>query len=96
MFLDKYLDEYYLEQVYSNYNLNYLQSLDEENFNKIYKVFQKHGFYFIEDIIENYIHLFTIDTKLLESGILKLKEKLGDNFVYIIGDDLSFLDEIEK
>ena len=33
------------------------------------------------------------DKEFINKGILKLKDKLGDNFVYLIGNDLSYLDE---
>ena len=32
----------------------------------------------------------------LEKGILKLREKLGNDFVYIIGNDMKYLNEIIK
>ena len=38
MFLDKYLNEVYLDILYSNYEEIYLNNLDEINFNKIYTI----------------------------------------------------------
>ena len=94
MFLDKYLDNFYYDLVYDNYDSSYLEGLDENNFVSVYNVFSKYNFYFINDIILNYMELFEMEPNDLEKGILKLKEKLGNDFVYIIGNDMKYLNEI--
>ena len=96
MFLDKYLDNFYYNLVYDNYDSSYLEGLDENNFRDVYNIFSKYNFYFINDIILNYIELFEMDPNDVEDGILKIKEKLGNNFVYIIGNDMKYLNEIIK
>lgn len=92
MFLDKYLNEIYLSMLYEKYEEWYLNQLDEDNFNKIYNLLQRYNFYFIEDIIINYLEIFEYEEEILEKNILKLKEKLGDNFVWEIGNNLSYLE----
>ena len=94
MFLDKYLDNFYYDMVYGNYDSSYLEGLDESNFVAVYNVFSKYNFYFINDIILNYIELFEMNPEDVEKGILKLKDKLGYDYVYIIGNDMKYLDEI--
>lgn len=96
MFYNKYLDDYYLEELFNNYDINYLKSINEEIFTKVYNIFKKYNFYYIEDIIENYLDLFTIDDKIIEEKILLLKKELGDNFVFIIGEDMSYLERLSK
>ena len=94
MFLDKYLDDFYYDLVYENYDSSYLEGLDENNFKAVYDVFSKYSFYFINDIILNYIELFEMDPDEVEKGIINLYHKLGNNFVFIIGNDMKYLDEI--
>ena len=94
MFLDKYLDNFYYDMVYDNYDSSYLEGLDENNFVAVYNVFSKYNFYFINDIILNYIELFEMNPEYVEKDILKLKDKLGYDYVYIIGNDMKYLDEI--
>ena len=94
MFLNKYVNDVYLDMIYSNYNNDYLNSLDENNFIEIYNLFKKYNFYFINDIILNYLEIFEMSYDDVDNGIISLKEKLGDNFVYIIGNDMTYLDEI--
>ena len=94
MFLNKYVSNIYLDMIYSNYNNDYLNSLDENNFIEIYNLFKKYNFYFINDIILNYLEIFEMSYDDVDNGIISLKEKLGDNFVYIIGNNMTYLDEI--
>ncbi len=94
MFLEKYLNSTYLTLVYNNYDENYLKFLDETKFLRIYMLLKKYGFNFINDIIVKYIEIFEMDEKYVESEILKLKNKLGQNFVYIVGNDMTYLNEI--
>ena len=92
MFLDKYLNETYLDFLYDKYEKWYINEIDETNFNKIYMLFKQYEFYFIEDIIINYLEIFNLSKEIVEQGIITLKEKLGDNFVWIIGNDISYLE----
>ena len=94
MFLNKFVNDVYLDMIYSNYNNDYLNSLDENNFIKIYNLFKKYNFYFINDIILNYLEIFEMSYDDVDNGINKLRDKLGENFVYIIGNNMTYLDEI--
>lgn len=92
MFLEKYLDGFYYNMVLDNYEYEYLKTLDEDNFKEVYNLLMKYNFYFINDIILNYIEIFELDTKLLEEKINILKEELGDNYIYIIGNNMRYLE----
>lgn len=94
MFLNKYLDEFYLEQILNNYDKDYLETVDESNFIAIYNLFKKYNFYFINDIILKYLEIFTLDISYIEKEILKLKDKLGTNYIYLIGNNITYLEEI--
>ena len=94
MFLEKYLNEIYLNLIYDKYEEDFINNMDKTNFEEIYNLLKKYNFYFIEDIIITYLEIFTLDKDLVEQGIIKLKENLGENFVNIIGNDLRYLEEI--
>jgi len=94
MFLYKYLNETYLDLLYDKYEEWYINELDETKFTDIYNLFKGYGFYFINDIIIYYLELFEYDNEIINKRILKLKEKLGINFIYHIGNNLSYLDEL--
>jgi len=94
MDLKKYLNNTYYNLSINQYDFDYLNSLNEDNFLRIYMLFKKYGFYFINDIIIKYLEIFEMDENYVESEILKLKNKLGHNFIYIIGNDMTYLNEI--
>lgn len=96
MFIYKYVNDFYFSMVMFNYDTEYLNSLDEDNFVKIYNLFKKYKFYFIEDIVLNYLEIFSMEYDVVEEGMALLKDKLGDNFVKIIGSNMNYLDEIIK
>jgi len=91
---DKYLTEPFLTCFYETYEEDYLKSLDEENFLKVYNLFKNINCYFIEDIILNYLEIFSLDVNCLEESLENLKHKLGDNYISQIGKDMTILDEV--
>ena len=94
MFLDKYLNSTYLDLVYDNYDEDYINLLDENNFNKVYMLLKNNNFYFIDDIILNYLELFEIEEKYVELAINDIKTILGNEFVQKIGKNMTLIDKI--
>ena len=94
MFLEKYINSTYYNMILNNYSNEYLNSLDESNFIKIYNLFKKYKFYFVDDIILRYLEIFDMDEEDVEDKINLLKEELGEKYIYIIGADLRYLDKI--
>ena len=94
MFLEKYLNEFYLDFVYDNYEEDYLKLLDENNFEQVYKLLKNNNFYFLDDIILNYLELFEIEEKYVELAIGDIKSNLGDNFALQIGQNMTLIDKI--
>ena len=93
---NKYLDDFYKEELLENYDKEVIDSIDKSNGKKVLEVLNKYNFYFLEDVILNYIDIFMMDAVDVEKGILRLRKKLGDDYLIKIGDDLSILDEIIK
>ena len=61
MFLEKYLSEQKLNLIFSIYDDWFIEGLNEDNFKKVYNIFKKYGFYFIDDIILNYLEIFEMN-----------------------------------
>ena len=68
--------------------------VDEENFNKVYMLLKNNNFYFIDDIILNYLELFEIEEEYVQLAITDIKSVLGDNFVEQIGKNMTFINKI--
>lgn len=96
MFIRKYVKEFTYNQVLENYSKEYLDYLDEDNFELIFNILKGYRFYFIDDIVVKYLDIFEMDPDDVITGIENLKAKLGEKFVYYIGNDLRYLDEILK
>ena len=96
MFLDKYLNDTKLFLLSTIYKEEYINNLDYNKFIKIYNLFKEYNFYFIDDIILDYLEIFQMDYDEVKKGIIFLKEKLGAEFVYIIGSDMRYLEFIQK
>jgi len=94
MFLNKYVNEFYYDLILENYDEEFLKTLDEYNFLLIYKLFESYKFYYIDDIIYKYLEIFTMDYKMVNDAIKLIEDKLGENFVYKIGNDMKYLNEI--
>lgn len=96
MFLEKYLSEFKFNLLVKNYEEEYLTQLDEQNFLLVYMIFKRNNFYFIDDVILNYLEIFEMNPIDVVKGIEKLKSKFGENFVYKIGNDMRYLNELSE
>jgi len=96
MFYTKYLNNEYIEELYDNYDVNYLKNIDQDNFNKIYKLLKEYNFNYIEDIILNYLNIFELEYNTVEIRIKNLIKVLGSNYVDIIGENMNYLEYIER
>ena len=92
--LNEILSSNKLKLLYDKYNDYYIDGIDYDNLISIYNLFKKYQFYYIDDILVNYLEIFEKDYDYVEDKILELKEKLGNNFVFIIGNDMRYLDLI--
>lgn len=96
MFYDKYLDFDDIEELYDNYDVNVLNNIDKDNFDKIYNLFKSYKFDFIEDIIIKYFDIFVLEYKDVDNKLNRLVKALGDNYIDIIGNDMSYLEYIVR
>ena len=94
MFIERYLSNTKFKLLCDVYDLEYIDSLDIDNFNQVYQIFKKYQFYFIDDIILNYLEIFEVNPIIVEKKILELIKELGTKYTYIIGADLRILEKI--
>ena len=94
MWLKRYIDENKYNLLLSSYDVSHLNNIDYNKFIKVYNVFKENNFYFIDDIILNYLEIFEIDDNIVRSKLMILKRSLGENYVYLIGNDMRLLEFI--
>lgn len=95
MFLKSYVNNTYFDIFYSNYDHDYLSVLDEKIFSNVYNLLKGQGFYFIDDIIINYLELFEIDCKYIEKALVNFRENLGEDYINQIGKDMTLINKLE-
>ena len=52
------------------------------------------GFYFIEDIIINYMDIFELDSYYLNKVLTYLESRMGKDYIKKIGHNMTILDKI--
>ena len=85
---DKYVDS---DKIIKKYGQEMFDSLEPNNVRKILNIFEANKFYFIDDIITDYLDIFMVDSQIVLDHISKLKEMLGMDYVIKIGDNLELL-----
>ena len=93
-FLQKYLDEYDLNFLYTIYNEEIISSLEEKNFLKIVRYLIENDINIIEEIIVSYLKLFLIEYDDFVQKFEFLKIKYGGNISNKISYDVQILEEI--
>jgi hypothetical protein len=94
MFLKYYISEFNYQLIEENYDRDFLSSLDEELFKENLNIFNKYKISCIEDIILNYLDIFTFDSNILDSRLIKLITKLGNNYNEVINNNLSVINDL--
>jgi len=94
VFLDNYLDSNHLNMIYNNYRLDYLNSLDEDNFKIIYYLLLKYDIKNIDDLIVKYLEIFSLDKDTVIKGLERLKFMLGSNYVDLINENITYFNEL--
>ena len=94
MFLEKYIDSEKLNTIYNTYEEVYLNSLDEDNFKRVYNLLNRNNFFFIDDIIVNYLELFEIEAVYVNMALYQIKKILGDNYIDIIANNMTLIDKM--
>lgn len=93
MFLYDLLDDNSYKLLIDKYEEDYLNSINYENFMIIYKFFRSKKIYYIDDLIIYYLDIFTLDLDTIVKAISILEEKYGNDYVYIVGDNLKILED---
>ena len=75
-----------------NFDDELLSQLDEQNISKIYNYLINDGVYYAKDIFISQADLFLLEYELFVKKFEKLKEKLGKNYIDMLGEDCSLID----
>ena len=80
----------------SKYEKNYIKNIDGENVKKIVIFLLENKCDYIEELIEDYLDLFTIDYNDFVIKYNKLNEKYNNDLINKISEDMNILEEFFK
>jgi len=87
-------DDIDMKVINEMYNKDLIDGLNKDNVMEIYKYLIGKGIYYAKDLFIEYLDLFLIDSDVFINKFDKIIEKLGSNYVDIIGEDSSILMEM--
>ena len=76
---------------YSNF---VLKNLDKENINKIIEFLKKEKCDYIEDLLEDYLDIFTINHDMFVKKYNSLNNKYNGNYLILASADMNLLEEL--
>ena len=86
------LDNIDIKVLKENFDDEILSQLDEQNISKIYNYLIDLGVYYAKDIFISQTDLFLLNYDLFVEKFEKLKQKLGENYIDMLGEDCSLID----
>ena len=86
------LDNIDLKVLRENFDEEIIGKLNSENVNKIYNYLVSCGIYYAKDIFISQVDLFLLDYELFVEKFEKLKQKIGSNYVDMLGENCSLID----
>ena len=86
------LDSIDIKILKENFDENIIGRLDSENVSKIYNYLINSGVYYAKDIFISQADLFLLDYEVFVLKFEKLKNKLGNDYVDMLGEDCSLID----
>ena len=90
------LDNIDIQNLNEMYDKDFINKFDINNINTIYNYLIDKGIYYAKDIFVENFELFLLDSNNFINKFDKLIEKLGPNYIEIIGEDSSVLEELYK
>lgn len=81
------------EDIINKYDTSILKNLDSLNVKKIIKYLEKNNFDYIDELLNNYMDIFTFEYNDFVSKMEKLKKEYGNNINDKISEDMNILEK---
>lgn len=83
-----------MQDIFEKYNDSVIKNLNEENLKKIVSFLEENNCPCIEDIITDYLDLFTIEYDEFVRKYKILNEKYNHHFLEKVSEDMNLLEEL--
>lgn len=88
------LSEDEIRNIVDTFDSEIIKGIDVDNLFKIYKYLIDNGIYFARDLIVDYLDIFVLDYDCFVTRFEELKKKLGSNYIEVLENDISNLEEL--
>lgn len=85
-------DDIDLKILKENFDEEMINKMDTENVYKIFKYLEENKVFYAKDLFLNSFDLFLLSYEHFVKQFEKLKNKLGSNFVDLLGEDVSLIE----
>ena len=83
-----------MDEIFEKFNNSVINNLDTENIKKIMQFLIDHNCEYLEDIVEDYLDLFTIEYDEFVKRFNKLNQKYNNKYLELAGEDMNYLEEL--
>lgn len=83
-----------MEEILEKYSFSTLNNLDEKNIEKIIEFLVLRECDYIEDILEDYLDIFTIDYEEFVKRFEKINKKYNNEYLKLASEDMNLLEEL--
>ena len=83
-----------MNDILEKQSIDIITNIDKQNMIDIIRFLQKENCDFIEDLIEDYLDIFTIPYQEFLSKYQRLNEKYNNNYLKLASEDMNLLEEI--
>ena len=82
-----------MEEIFKKYSDSVIKNIDKDNILKIVGFLKQENCEFIEELVEDYLDLFTIDFVEFATKYEQLNKKYNYNFLEKVSNDMNLLEE---
>lgn len=82
-----------MEEIIEKYSSSVIKNLDRNNIDKIIVFLKKENCNYIEDILEDYLDLFTIEYEIFVNKYNELNKKYNNKYLELVSNDMNLLEE---
>ncbi len=83
-----------IDEILDKYSISVLNNLNKENIYKIIAFLEKNDCVCIDDIIEDYLDIFTIEYDTFVDKFEQLNKKYNNKYLNMVSENMSLLEEL--
>ena len=82
--------------MFDKYENDFFKNIDIDNVKRIINFLEENNCNFIDELLEDYLDLFTFDYNEFVDKFNKLNKKYNYNYLELVKDDMNLLEEFYK